>query len=219
MPEFYLDTSGEIIGTGKPNRNGQPSTFWNHLDSFTQGYIQALFFTDCEHGTVSAKNAAEGAGWEETSEGQWSRGPDPDDGAEVIADSAEQACELSDISNVWNPEEHSNLPGDVAFSDLAPSALARIIADCAKFQEAHDELLDDARNLVPGDDGFKYGRDALDDERLGMLFWYARNGHGVAFTDDGDAPCLQALQNAARAFCGSDVYLGDDGLIYIMGAE
>jgi hypothetical protein len=112
---------------------------------------------------------------------------------------------------------HSNLPGDVTFSDLAPETLTRIIADCATFQIVNETLLAEASELVPGSDGLRYGNDVLDDRRLGQLFWYARNGHGVSFLDDGDAPCLEALQDACgygTAFSTVDSYLGDDGLIY-----
>jgi hypothetical protein len=172
MPEFILDH-----GTPEASRE------FNKLDSFTQGYVQALFFTDCEPGTRQAEP-------DET----------PDD---------------SDC--IWNPETQSSLPGDVSVADLAPVTLARIIADCAAFQTANAALLEQAQELEPGSEGLRYGRDGLNDERLGMLFWYARNGHGVAFTDDGDAPCLQLLQDACgygTAFPQVDTGLGDDGLIY-----
>lgn len=157
MPEFYLNFNDDAAR-------------WHRLDSFTQGYVQALFFTEMEHGTTS------------------------DD---------------------WNPETQSSLPGDVTFADLSQTAHATIVADCAAFQEKNATLLDMARELVPGDTGLKYARDALDDTRLGQLFWYARNGHGVSFLDDGDAPCLDSLQEAARAIGSRDVYFGDDGMVHL----
>lgn len=167
MPEFILDY-------GSP----EGARAFRNLDSFTQGYIEAMFFTDCEHGSVR----------------------DPAANRQYRA---------------WDPETDSSLPGDVAFSGLAPETLARIVADCAAFQETNETLLAEASELVPGEAGLKYAREALDDTRLGQLFWYARNGHGVAFTDDGNAPCLEALQRAARHVGQTDSYLGDDGLIYL----
>lgn len=112
MPEFYLNFNDDAAR-------------WHRLDSFTQGYVQALFFTEMEHGTTS------------------------DD---------------------WNPETQSSLPGDVTFADLSQTAHATIVADCAAFQEKNATLLDMARELVPGDTGLKYAREALDDTRLGQLF-------------------------------------------------
>lgn len=170
MPEFILDH-------GTP----EAARAFNKLDSFTQGYVQALFFTDSEPGTVREAE--------------------------------------DDFSRVWNPETDSCLPGDVSFADLAPATLARIIADCERFQTVNAALLDAAKELEPKSPGFRYGHDYLDDERLGQLFWYARNGHGVSFTDDGDADCLKALQNACgwqTSFGQVDSYLGDDGQIYLM---
>lgn len=49
MPEFQLDTSGTVLGlpieteAGGMKPDGCYS--WNVLDAFTQGYIEALFFT------------------------------------------------------------------------------------------------------------------------------------------------------------------------------
>jgi hypothetical protein len=172
MPEFILDH-------GSPDG----ARAYRALDSFTQGYVQAMFFTDCEHGTV--------------------HGIDQDDTRECV----------------WKPEEHSSLPGDVTFADLAPETLARIIKDCTAFQETNAALLEAAQGLPAGSPGLRYASIPLDDERLGMLFWYARNGHGVAFTDDVDAPCLEALQKACgwrTAFPEVNSELGDDGLIYLM---
>lgn len=127
------------------------------------------------------------------------------------------------------------------FADLAPETLAKIIADCARFQEANRALLDEA-----------YQRD-YDDESAGRDFWYTRNGHGVGYwdrealeTDDSeqyesltdemreagyDTPAWHAalakrdalknasigerLSKAASACSGVDSCVGDDGLVYL----
>lgn len=167
MPEFHLDV-----------HDAYPS--WKRLDSFTQGYIEALFFTEMEHNTVR---------------------PDVE-------------SDLEDC-NVWNSDKHSTLPGDVTFADLSQEALATLAADCAAFQEANAFFLRIAKNLEPGEDIFKHANDALDDRRLGQLFWYARNGHGVAFTDDGSALCLQELQDVCRKMRERDVTFGDDEMIHV----
>jgi hypothetical protein len=171
MPEFILDH-------GSPDAAKQ----FRALDSFTQGYIEAMFFTDAEPGTVR---------------------PDPDDTSEYV-----DPC-------IWRPEVHSSLPGDVTFAELAPATLQRVVDDCARFQKEQAMFLRIARDLEPGEEIFRYAKEPLDDRRLGQLFWYARNGHGVAFTDDGSAIALEKLQEAAQASRPVDSYLGDDGLIYL----
>ena len=171
MPEFILDH-------GSP----EGARAFNALDSFTQGYIEALFFTDEER----------------------------------LCEESEGDHEMPSVAIDLKTMESRFVGGNsVSFADLAPEALTRIVVDCAAFQVANAALLSDALELVPGDEGLRYAREALDDRRLGMLFWYARNGHGVAFTDDGDAPCLEALQRAGRACSEVDTYLGDDGLIHL----
>lgn len=46
MPEFILDTSG-TVELDAPTSNGEPAAYeWSDLDAFTQGYIEALFFTE-----------------------------------------------------------------------------------------------------------------------------------------------------------------------------
>jgi hypothetical protein len=141
MPPFTIDKGGQVAFT--PLR-------WSDLDSFTQGYVEALFFT--------------------------SQG---DDG-EAFAE---------------------------GFADLAPETLARIIADCAAFQEGSAWLR--AVNAAKGYD-FPGEADA------GRDFWFTRNGHGCGFWD-GDWPELHAtaLTDAAHAFGNVDAYLGDDGKVYL----
>lgn len=97
-------------------------------------------------------------------------------------------------------QSDGELPSDSCFGDIEPRALARIWKICHDFKREAASLLDEAKQLEPGSDQFRYGREALDDRRLGQLFFYASQGHGVAFTDDGDAPCLEALQEMARGY-------------------
>lgn len=47
MPEFILDTSGAVLETREAY---MPRILWKHLDAFTQGYIEALFFTETAPG-------------------------------------------------------------------------------------------------------------------------------------------------------------------------
>ena len=45
MPEFHLDTSGRVDHV-HPGNGRTYQVDWPELDAFTQGYIEALFFTD-----------------------------------------------------------------------------------------------------------------------------------------------------------------------------
>lgn len=193
MPEFILDH-------GTPDTARSLDSL-DSLDSFTQGYIEALFFTD-----------------------------------------EEQLCEESSVAfNTATMESRfvgGNSPG---FADLAPDALARIVADCKAFQETNATLLDRACTL--GD---------YDEAAAGRDFWYSRNGHGVGYWDRKElephsveyealttemvaaghntaawsaalakrkalksTSLGERLSTAAKAFRGVDSYVGDDGLIYL----
>jgi hypothetical protein len=157
MPRFILDTFGVVsvdtrVSEGRAPGTSHPVvvTAWRDLDSFTQGYVEAMFFTSTG-----------------------------DDG-EAFAE---------------------------GFSDLAPETLARIIADCAKFQEGAAWLR--AVNAAKGYD-FPGEADA------GRDFWFTRNGHGCGFWDgDWPEPHAEQLTDAARTFGYVDAYLGDDGKVYL----
>lgn len=54
MPEFHLDTAGVVNGAPHvimPDGQKLLAVGWAALDAFTQGYIEALFFTENEPGT------------------------------------------------------------------------------------------------------------------------------------------------------------------------
>jgi len=157
MPEFILDTGGTVLGLPAPNATGGVQAdgcyTWDSLDSFTQGYVKALFFTESGSET---------------------------DGKEI---------------------------GDAGFSALAPETLARIIADCAKFQEGAAWLR--AVNAA------KF-YDFPGETAAGRDFWFTRNGHGCGFWDgDWPEPHATALTDAAKSFGEVDAYLGDDGRVYL----
>lgn len=164
MPEFTFDQGGTV----------EPGHTWRTLDSFVQGYISALLFTE-------SSPAFDSESW--------------------FTDERRAATE--------GGQADGELPGDVGFADFHPDALAAIIADCEKFQADNAALLESAYELEPGGPDLPYAREPLDDERAGMLFWYARNGHGVGWTDNGNAQCLADLQDASAAFGESYPFFGD----------
>jgi hypothetical protein len=81
--------------------------------------------------------------------------------------------------------------------DIAPEALASIVADCASFREAAGELLSD-----------------WSDGQAGHDLWLTRNRHGAGFWDRG-LPHGEELSAIARAYGESDLYIGDDGQLYL----
>lgn len=106
--------------------------------------------------------------------------------------------------------------GGIGFADLAPETLARIIADCAAFQDAAFSLI--AQKIGFADletnDGEPYTK-----ARAGHDFWLTRNGHGAGFWDrglpHGLGDALSALCGRGTEWPGRDAYIGDDGKVYL----
>jgi len=96
-------------------------------------------------------------------------------------------------------------------SDLAPEALARMVADCEKFQADNAEWITDAHLTNANSEALW---DA--DEKAGHDFWLTRNGHGAGFWDgDWLDDAGKALTAASKAFGECSLYVGDDGRLYI----
>lgn len=106
---------------------------------------------------------------------------------------------------LWSSTDESTPQGGEPFDrnytadDLAPEALAAVVDHCARFQAEQAIDLQDA-----GDAG-----------RNGHDFWLTRNGHGAGFWDRGYGDVGDRLTAAAHAYGESDLYLGDDGRIYV----
>lgn len=93
--------------------------------------------------------------------------------------------------------------------DLEESARVKMESDCASFYNdpANREGLDTWREA--------FGTD----EQAGHDFWLTRNRHGAGFWDHfyGDTEDTKAgdrLSDAAKAYGGVDLYVGDDGKIH-----
>lgn len=129
MPEFILDTSGTVYvpGTlGMPAPGFETAYKWRLLDAFTQGYIEALFFTESEPQTTR-EDAFTARG---TIRKTWRR-----------------AVEEG---------QQKDIPEDFGFADLAPDSLAKIIEDCRAFQEANRADLEEACGMPSGRRGEPY---------------------------------------------------------------
>lgn len=140
--------------------------------------------------------------------------PNPDHAFYTLDDFAGGYVEAMFFTNGDTGDEDEHILNRMGVCRLTKASVETIRKHCAAFAEANRADLDAAKELEPGSEGLRYGKDELDDRRLGQLFWYARQGHGVAFTDDGDAPCLERLQEAARKTGESYVEIAR-GWIYV----
>ena len=101
---------------------------------------------------------------------------------------------------------------------LAPEMSARMRTDCAAFlnHRLGGRLIGIAERLeAEGKWHLPAGANCTVLEYAGHDFWLSRNGHGCGYWD-GDWPngIAEGLDRLAHEFGSSDVYIGDDGLIY-----
>lgn len=109
-------------------------------------------------------------------------------------------------------------PGDsIALCDLPQETIQHAKDDVISFVKACGELFDKA--IACYDDGYGQHPDAGSAEAaFGHDFALTRNGHGCGFWDresEGLPRGLgEALTRVCRDFEESNLYLGDDGLVY-----
>lgn len=105
---------------------------------------------------------------------------------------------------VWllTDEEGNSLEAVYDASDLADDARAHMRRDVADFMENNQALLDRLPEW--------YGAD-----RVGHDFWLTRNGHGAGFWDRGLERLGDDLTEACKPYGSSDLYVGDDGKLYV----
>lgn len=87
--------------------------------------------------------------------------------------------------------------------DIAIEAIAEAKRECDDFQDANEELLEQA-----------YQQSGYNDGAAGHDFWLTRNGHGAGFWDRGLGEVGKELAKASKAYGSVDMYVGDDGKIY-----
>ncbi len=157
------------------------------LDTFTRAYVEcALWSSTCDpFGTC----------------------PDCDKEDQVLCrwnEEQEHVCaECSERETNYEPPMDQNY----SVEDLAPETLARMVADCERFQRENAELL--ISEYCPSQ------VDNTIDRQAGHDFWLTRNGHGSGFWDgDWTEPAATRLTNASKAFGEMNLYVGDDGRIY-----
>lgn len=113
----------------------------------------------------------------------------------------------------WTSDEVSDT------DEIAPEALASIRKDCTQFLEtnlADIETYEDEIGVWHGNDTVR-GNDAAYTalESAGGDFWLSRNHHGSGFFERELGALGDRLQTAAQSCGESDLYSGDDGLIYV----
>lgn len=84
--------------------------------------------------------------------------------------------------------------------DIASASIASMHEDCRDFLD--DNIVD---LLASGMTASSAGND----------FWLTRNGHGTGFWDRGLGAVGERLTAAAKVYGGQDMYVGDDGKLYI----
>ena len=99
---------------------------------------------------------------------------------------------------LWAEESEENDLKDKTIYDVDKESVVNSKIEIYNFikkaqQEAPDEL------------------SAYDSKALGHNLWLSRNGHGAGFFDDNN----DKLQNLARSIKPVDIYLGNDGKVYI----
>ena len=104
------------------------------------------------------------------------------------------------------------------YEDLTEKTLQDIKEDCTSFlrernvaRVIYECCLNEGKTLA---DGYSYNAFEL----AGHDFWLTRNGHGTGFWDYGRwaQPFDKYLDAIATSYGTSDLYVGDDGLLYVL---
>ncbi len=104
----------------------------------------------------------------------------------------------------WSDETAANpepLDANYSAEDISDEARAEIVADIAGFYSDCD-IADLAR---------------LEPEHVGHDFYLTRNRHGAGFWDLGLGDAGDRLTAAAHTYGTSELYVGDDGKLYVHG--
>lgn len=94
---------------------------------------------------------------------------------------------------------------------LADETWQTMLTDCRNFQLANAAALAGATAYEPEvgiDSGYSV-------PQAGRDFWYTRNGHGVGYGDRDLGSYEEPLEVAAMKAGECDLYIGDDGRLYI----
>ena len=109
---------------------------------------------------------------------------------------------------LWASTNDNGVPLDrtLTIDDIAPEARIVMLGD------VHDFLA-----ACWGDtwDDFSIDLTGITAEQFGHDFWLTRNRHGAGFWDRGLGARGDALTELAHPYGESDLYVGDDGKVYV----
>ena len=102
---------------------------------------------------------------------------------------------------LWSSSGDNDIPLDQTFAldDLSSELMSRVERDCAMFVRLNEKLIDGNWKLAGHD------------------FWLTRNGHGAGFWDGGywSKEAGERMTQSSNLFGEVDLYVGDDGKLYI----
>lgn len=119
------------------------------------------------------------------------------------------ACALWSSTDESNEQGGDPLDKNYDVDDIADEALEKMKADCDRFLDENPADTTEASRLL-------HQRADGGASSAGHDFWLTRNSHGAGFWD-GDLPeeLGGRLTVAAREFGTCDIYVGDDGKLYV----
>lgn len=112
-----------------------------------------------------------------------------------------------------NSDESGGEPLDRNYDieNIAYGALLTMGRECHDFMKANEALLSEYYSEMQG-----YGRGTHTvEEQAGHDFFLTKCGHGVGFWDRGLGKLGQDLSAAAEIYGSTDIYVGDDGKLYV----
>lgn len=122
-------------------------------------------------------------------------------------------------TGLWSETDQSTdsggfpLDDNYTVADIDKSCVASVTEECQDFILANiRELQAYVHSLGDSCDYTAWGR-------AGHDFWLTRNGHGCGFWDRGLGSLGDKLTKAAKVYGSADIYVGDDGKLYMSGHE
>jgi hypothetical protein len=150
------------------------------------------------------------------------KAPDSDEWVLANYDSLDSFTVAYIEAALWSSNDYSDERGgepldkNYDIEDLAPETFEEIIKDCEAFQSANRELIDTADYKTSCKQWDKSQPEFYsNDDMAGHDFWLTRNGHGAGFWDRGLGETGEKLTAAAHAFGECNLYVGDDGKLYL----
>jgi hypothetical protein len=116
---------------------------------------------------------------------------------------------------LWSSNDESDESGGEPFdknydsSDIAAESIRKMKSDCVKFMRANKKDLEEYVERVRNENG------TLGWDRAGHDFWLTRCGHGAGFWDRNVDDLGERLTKSCKKFGDVNLYLGDDGKIYV----